>query len=308
VIDVVDIAMLGPSGAGKTSLLVSMYAQFATVARSTGLALTAQDSKTIELSRYRAQLEELGRQLVVREPGISGTRSLRQHTFRLRKPSEDADQHVDLRFTDYPGGWLMDAERSDSAELTTKLGASDIMLLAVDTPALLAEDGRWHYSINTPWRIRDVVADWVTTRERLLVIAPLKCERWACDESAANTLARTVQSAYSDVIDTALQAGNGTRVVITPVQTVGSVIFDGYEVIDDVPTSHFRGREPHPRYDPKWTGEPLRQVMADVIRRQQDSRHLFRRVAEGVFGWGKEFRDALDRLTHERLGPHIELR
>jgi ABC-type phosphate/phosphonate transport system ATPase subunit len=67
------IAMLGPSGAGKTSLLVSMFTQFASLSDLTGLTLSAHDAKTsIELNKYRTDLEAIARQLVVREPGIVG--------------------------------------------------------------------------------------------------------------------------------------------------------------------------------------------------------------------------------------------
>lgn len=305
----IDVAMLGPSGAGKTSLLASLYAEFPTVTEQTKLVLIAQDRKTsVELDDYRSALEAAGRQLVVTEPGIAGTRDFREHVFSLRDQSQTKGSHIDIRFSDYPGGWLTDPSTDKDPQLENRFSESDILIVAVDTPALLAEDGRFHHPFNKPQLVRDLVCNWVSERpRRLLLIVPLKSEKWAEDRPQALALAATVHQAYKALIDSAAAPDNRPAVVITPVHTIGSLVFDGYEVVDNAPQSRFRGISSHPRYQPRWTAEPLRRIVQHSILHRQERRRWWKKVADIFTGEEKDLREALDKLATLDLGPSLEL-
>ncbi len=304
----IDVAMIGPSGAGKTSLLASMYSEFAKVTAATKVVLAPKDATTsVELSRYRAELAAIGRQLVVREVGIAGTRAFRQHTFSLRDVDHDKGSHIDIRFSDYPGGWLTDPHTAHQAELEKMLKSSDIMMIAIDTPAMIAEDGRFHHELNAPQLVRDIVQDWLTDQRRLLMLVPLKCEAWAGDEGAARELCGVVQKEYNDLIAIVTARDTHPAVVISPVQTVGSLIFDSFQVDDDTTITRFRGRKPRDQFDPKWTAEPVRLVIAHALRRQQSSRGLFKVLTDYLTGEGHHLRIALDKLSKQALGPSMEV-
>ncbi len=302
-----DIAMLGPSGAGKTSLLASLYSQFPKVTGSTRLVLAAKDSTTsVELSRQRQQLEAIARELVVREKGLPGTKAFREHIFSLRDQGSSEGSYIDLRFSDYPGGWLTSNEGIPD-ELVTRLDETDVLLLAIDTPALMAEDGRWHHEYNHPQRIGDILKLWAQKPRRLLVLVPLKCEAWVEDEAAALELAAHVEVAYRDALAAVWAAPERPQIVISPVQTVGSLVFNRYEVANGIPMVKFQGRRPGLKYEPQWTAEPLRWIVRSALRRQQSSRSPFTQLTDFVFGEGHHLRVAIDRLGKLELGPSVVL-
>lgn len=297
-----EVAMLGPSGAGKTSLLASMYAKFGAVTRDTGLVLAADDASTsAELSKYRGELEELGRSLVVREPGIEGTRAFREHNFTLRHQAVK-DTQVPLRFSDYPGGWVTSGEPT----LQARLDKTDILLVAVDTPALVHEDGRWHHHFNHPQRVRDMLADWSQKKRRmLLALVPLKCERWTPDEASAIALSKQVYEAYKDDLEPVRASNNVGRLVVCPVQTVGSLHFNHYQVTRGEPVAQYQGR-PNAVYSPKWTAEPLRLVVEAALQKRERERSLFESVFEWFSGDARGLRTAMDTLVEAGHAPSYE--
>lgn len=296
-----DVAMLGPSGAGKTSLLASMYAKFGPVTRDTGLVLAADDASTsAELSKYRGELEELGRSLVVRSEGIEGTRAFREHNFTLRHQAVK-DTHVGLRFSDYPGGWVTSGEST----LQERLDNTDILLVAVDTPALMAEDGRWHHHYNHPQRVRDMLGEWALKRRRMLALVPLKCERWTTDKASAIALSEQVYRTYKDELEPVRASGNVEQLVVCPVETIGSLHFNHYQVTKGVPVAQFQGR-PNAVYSPKWTAEPLRLVVEAALRKREEERSLVESVIEWFSGDRDRLHDAMNKLVEARDAPSYE--
>lgn len=307
-----DVGMLGHSGAGKTSLLTSLYASFPELTRRTNLALASEDPITsAELSEYRTALESLGRKMKASEPVLSGTEELREHLFVLRRQDQRDDKggFLRLRFTDYPGGWMTTKDREDATQLKNRLSESDILMVAIDTPARQAEDGRWHQQVNQVQRVRDMVSDWSHHRKRrLLLFVPLKCEAWTNNEQEAEQLSKDACEAYREAIQAAEASGNVGRIAVTPVQTVGSIEFTHFIVNDDHPVGYYKGKRINGQYSPMWAVEPLRQIVQVALKQRTKDRGLGTWIRDHITGDAGRMHEALKALAAQPLGPTYEPR
>ena len=202
------------------------------------MLLTPLDERTqIELSEYQARMVRMSHDRMIREQAITGTKGIRPHSFRLALASGFGPSvHVDLRFTDYEGGLLTSGRSSDLKE---RLNATDIMLVTVDTPALIAEDGRWHRDVNKPLLINERLKEWADAKRRALVVfVPLKCEHWT-RSGRAITVIDAVQEGYQEALAT-LKVKRVKKAVICPVESLGSHEFMHFQVEDEVPYAKYR--------------------------------------------------------------------
>lgn len=97
-----EVTMLGPSGAGKTSLLASMYVQYSSVIGATDLDLTPVGDTAIRLTDVVATLKSLSRSVQVRD-AVANTAALDLHRYEIAVGRKDKNPRFVLRFTDYAG-------------------------------------------------------------------------------------------------------------------------------------------------------------------------------------------------------------
>ena len=306
---VIEVGMLGPTGAGKTSLVTSLYAQFPDVTRDLGLILRAQDGLTSRiLDRWRSDLERISREIVVREQGIPNTREKRDLTFSLYRAGNGRDEpdraRLTFRFTDYPGGWLFEPTSADGEEATlrARLRGSPFLFLAIDTPALLADGRTLAPRVQRSAR-RARSRPGLAGRPRAAHARPRPAQVRAVvrsDDDVAR-LVKTVAEAYGHVLDPAARR-ELTSVHVCPVQTVGSLVFDRFETAQNTPVSRYRGRSIGGGYAPRWTAEPLRLLVAGLLDEHLRARSWWEKVLE-VFGRDADLRQALAVLATQSYGP-----
>jgi hypothetical protein len=268
---VMDITMLGPRGAGKTSLLVSLYDQFQEVVGSTPLEMSASDPVTRnDLEVYREQLREFAKG-VQRDPGISNTPNIREHIFGLGTQGKRPPQ-MHLRFTDGPGE-LLNRSGPDRDRLDAAVGRSGVLLIAVDSPALMEDDQRHNHNdrVNKPELVMEFVRDALAAGgQRLVVFVPLKCEKYVASAGGARELRDAVRQRYAILIkkiaDPNGQPDEGrTGAVLTPVQTVGSMRFSRFERDGDGYREVFRLAKIGGEYSPRDTDQPLRWMLRFAV-------------------------------------------
>jgi Double-GTPase 2 len=273
------ITMLGPSGVGKTTLLTAMYEQFESNIGKTNLQLTPDEEsaailqeKLIELKTLMDSFEASG--------GIQGTEgepdSLRSLSFGLGK--KGSKPSLNLSFQDYPGGYHTAKTSPERREFVNKLLKDCVaVLIAVDAPALMEQNGKWHEMINRPSQMRDLFKNAYQELEspKLIIFAPVKCEKYLQDEASAKELLLRIKNGYANLIDLLNSESLRTKIatVVTPVQTVGSVVFSRIEMNgNNTPHFTFRKTSHDAEYSPKDSEQPLRYLLRFLLKIHLDQK------------------------------------
>jgi len=272
------ITMLGSTGVGKTSLLTAMYDQFANNIGKTDLLLTPDDESSdilqerlIELKGLLDNFESKG--------GIGATTgdpdNLRSFIFGLGRKGKSPS--LQLNFRDYPGGYHLDKEevtpeqkqlrRQFVKNLLTECVA---VLIPIDAPALMEKNGKYHDLINRPQQIRNLFETGYQDLDspRLVILAPVRCEKYMQNEKLSLELIDRIKEEYKGLLDLfgSELLSPYISVIVTPVQTVGSVIFSRIEMREDSPHFMFRKTSHDARYSPKDSEQPLRYLLRFLLK------------------------------------------
>ena len=324
------ITMLGPSGVGKTSLLTVMHDRFQTTIDETNLSLDP-DLETLHiLQNCLGDLKSLVRQGNFQATGgMRGTEEPRTFKFDIGKPGHDPA--FQLCFQDYPGGWI-DSNPQKTKSVLTFIKESDAVVITIDAPALMEPyqpyeqdkwKGRWHEEINKPLTITTLLKKAYRGLEqpKLVILAPVRCEKYIMEGNSAALLNR-VQEGYDPLLrffrtmegnsaallnlvqqgyDPLLRffsseaLGQNVAVVVTPVQTVGSVIFSRVEVRDGQPLFWFR-QTTNPQYNPIDSEQPLRYILRFVLKKYTEREGFWAWLGR-LFGQDKPFEQAVAEMA-----------
>jgi hypothetical protein len=295
-----QITMLGPRGVGKTTLLTAMYEQFEKNIGVTDLQLSPDEESSVILQDKRTDLESLldvfeakGNTKGIKGDDPAGSiEDLKAFKFDLGQKGGKAS--LRLIFRDYPGAYVIRSPETISF-VKKLLIESHAVLVAIDSPALMEEHGRYHQKINRPQQITDFIKDsYKELKEpRLVIFAPVKCEKYLRKEDSKIKFINSIQSNYSNLITHLQSPGlrEKVAVVITPVQTVGSVIVSRIDPPDEAggPHFYFRKLRHDSKYSPKDSEQPLRYLLRFLLKLHIDNR-----------SWGKfDFlRDWLGKDEH----------
>ncbi len=99
-----NIAMLGASGVGKTSLLTAMYKEFAHTLGKTNLLFKPEPETFDRLNDRLAELKSLSEDFDA-SAGIETSEVAYNYVFDLGKKGNKPEFR--LKFQDYPGDWLI---------------------------------------------------------------------------------------------------------------------------------------------------------------------------------------------------------
>lgn len=277
------ITMLGASGVGKTSLLTAMYEQFESNVGKINLQLTPDEESSAILQERLIELKSLLDDFEAKG-GIQGTQGepedLKYFIFGLGKKANNPS--IKLCFQDYPGNYHTLKATPEKREFVKKLLRECVaVLIAIDATALMENNGKWHELINRPQQITDLFKTAYLNLEspRLVIFAPVKCEKYMQNEKSSKELVQRVKEGYAKLIDLFQTEALLPKVVsvITPVQTVGSVLFSRVEVNNGVPQFYFRKSSHDAEYCPKDSEQPLRYLLRFLL-----SLHINERKEQSV--------------------------
>jgi len=261
------ITMLGARGVGKTSILTALYEQFASTIGKVGLQLTPDDESINLLQRRLEQLKALLDDFEA-TGGLEGDENPQSFKFDLGKKA--ARPSLKLVFHDFPGGYLNQNPQFVKEALIDCIA----VLIAIDAPALMEARSRWHEMINKPKQITNFFQQtYVDLQEpRLVIFVPVRCEKYLQNEKDANDLLHQIKDKYAELLElfNSENLRNKVVCVVTPVQTVGTVVFSRIEEKDKRPHFHFRKISHDAEYKPQDSDQPLLYILSFILKLRYD--------------------------------------
>lgn len=246
------VLMMGGRRAGKSTILASILhllknapGDLCTIADLTDYTqiiigkdgkehkLSTLDNKRTEVIGYLKERSEKESFLVDMNPSYVNA------TYLLGVQTNSSS--INLRFVDVPGEW-MQKNVPEHTVLSEEVKASDVFVIAIDTPYLMQDDDDINEIYNRINEITDTLigsidikddaADW-----KQIIFCPVKCERWA-NEGRLDEVASKVKQAYKRLINRWVEFPN-VHLWIMPIQTVGALAF--YEHRDAM--LYFKGEQ-----------------------------------------------------------------
>ena len=281
---VLNICMMGPRSVGKTTVLTSIF--FETQDRICGSKLNMQalDSNTEKLTTYHTMLVNAVEKGNAAELPASNTES--NFNFGLGLKGRRPTLHLNVQ--DFPGEYLISKE----SEVNQYMAQATIVLIAIDTPYLMEEDGIY----NTQKNKVDIVTKYLKNnpnliKDKLVLFVPLKCELYA-HENRIDEVTDKVKETYSELIEFFKQ--NNIASVVTPIQTLGGMEFDKmednhYGIGDVEKIATYRSYVEKPKYAPLFCPQPLYYLLTyasnyyEWQKAQKKKTGIFNSIMEPVY-------------------------
>lgn len=269
------IAMLGPSGVGKTSLLAAMYDQFENVSQD--LQITPHKETKILLDPRLKELKNFVQDKTIKVgDGVRPDNIARDiRSFMFDFGETGASPAFSLEFQDYPGEFINRGNPEQLEKIKKVIQNSVVIIIPIDTPALIERNGKHHEDFNKTQKVYELCKYFYqnSQEQKLIIFAPVKCEEYIHDPE---NLRNQVKKGYSKLFNQL----NSDRllkeiaVVITPVQTVGSARFSRIEYDENQePILRFIKQDATDNYQPKYSEQPLRYLFRFLIKLYIKQKH-----------------------------------
>lgn len=308
------VCMIGPRGVGKTSVITAMYNSQKEAVRNSGLFLAASgdtqmilDDKKLLLRNAFSGFHEEGS--LMTESGIPGDSS--ESLFEFTYGMHEKRINIDLEIRDYPGEYL----KKEPQIVADYIRNASAVMIAIDTPCMMEEGGRYNEGKNAPALVMDfLMKNLSNEEEKLILFVPLKCEKYF-RENRIDEVTQCVQENYKKLLyylrDKENVNGFKKKVccAITPIQTLGGVVFDSFGKNLDGTVSEFAAKDGNmlpvkinycyvstdAEYSPKYCVQPLYYLLAFVSKQYQRAQG-----EEKALGWLGRLKEVL------RLIPNVD--
>lgn len=286
------VCMIGPRAVGKTTILTAVFNDTQeNLGLLTNLLLKAEGDTLVELTERKHQLNAIfaNRTQITDKPaaGLSATSTV--NTFEFAFGLKGKEPRIDLEIKDFPGEYVLD--RPD--EVKQFINESSAVFVAIDTPHLMEEEGKFCEVKNRPSVITDFFKKQQITGERLVLLVPLKCERYFFEDRMDEVLHR-VEAVYADLIAD-FKKSEKVACAVTPILTLGDVEFDHMKEANGSVALNLNGcpeevlyrfRRNQPKYNPSFCVQPLYYMLSFLAAqygREKKNRKFIDKVFAAIY-------------------------
>jgi hypothetical protein len=283
-----NIIMVAPRQIGKTSLLAAMHEEFHKTFERANLQTWTDDTKTLQAikdcKRVLRTIDPKFQKSVERTEILDNLWEDKGFVFEL---GSGGRKFIKLRFTDPSGEYFnLDTKQEHKDYVKQQLLQCDAVIIPIDATALMekktgrvsySEVGTWHEEKNDPERITTLLKDAYAglTVPRLVILAPVKCETYMRTSQDAENLLDHVQLGYRELLNFLKSDAlfSKVAVVVTPVQTVGNVVFAYHRTFDNGDIKfEYNKTEIKAPYAPKDGDQPLRYVLRFLLNLSNEAK------------------------------------
>lgn len=271
------ICMMGPRAVGKTTVLTAIFNESKKSFAGSNLVLHAAGDTGARLSKQSKKLNAIFAYLDMSvgekdrpESGLDATAYV--STFDFEFGIIGKEPRVDLQVKDFPGEYIQNKPEIVSGFIKESVA----IIIAIDTPHLMEKSGKFNEVKNRVKEISDFMQTAIETTdsEKLVMLVPLKCEKYFNENRMPEVLER-IKAEYSQMIDCFSKSGK-VACSVTPIKTLGDVEFDDFSYIngdvrldrDGTPAnvSYRFSSTPgnKPQYKPRFCAQPLYHVLSFV--------------------------------------------
>lgn len=263
---VIKATMMGPRAVGKTSIMASIFSDTKESIAGTQLYFRPSEVSSHDLINKRLALMEIfvqrtGLADLPQTGAIAASNTVTQFCFEMGFAGRK--KTVDIEIKDFPGEYLT----SKPQDVSNYIAESHVVIIAIDTPYLMEEDGVYNNEKNDVERVTKFLTNHQNDiKDKLILLVPLKCERYFHD-SNMDLVNNKVVSAYNELIE--FCKNSNIACAITPIQTLGGVEFDGFKdnmgVVSGITKlSKFRFYGENLEYRPIFCVQPLYYLLTYV--------------------------------------------
>lgn len=257
-----QICMFGPRGVGKTTVLTSVFKNTTDGIAGSKVYMRSGDDKCAELLEYSDLLTDAIE--TKNASNLPATNTVADYMFELgiigKQPT------VKLRIKDFPGEYIAEnASNQAKDEVRGFINNSNIIMVAIDTPFLMEEGGKYNSEKNNPSQvIHYITHNPMEFKDKMVLFVPLKCERYFYDGRMQEVSDR-VKETYGELKD--FFRVNNVASAIVPILTLGGIELDRLENHPNPmfgKLAKFRMYEKNPTYNPLFCAQPIYYLLTYV--------------------------------------------
>lgn len=321
----VQIMMLGARRTGKTSMLASMYAQFDSVTRDTGLILSKEGGIEIDKALNRMKQYFIGNhklnELLLKLDNAS-TIGFEKMDFTLQIKGKNNVKPHRIRFIDCSGESI--TNRTNEEEFKEQLEKTDVVMIAIDTVLLMEEQGYYNgqnaIDTVTEYIINAMNPKESVNKKKMILFLPIKCEKYfhqhedsysAFYGKRMDEVVNRIEKEYAKLLGflTSPECKEWFTVAILPVLTLGGLEFDDFlqsksesegEILTEKIQYRYCSAKPEdtiPQYAPRYCERPLiyslrfvqKKIYSDYMKKAyRDAKKKKKKISSSLAEWFKD--------------------
>ncbi len=230
----INVLMCGGRRTGKTSIMAAMQRDMMKLFVSGSIVLTMDNANSLIL--YQAGMEQLFSEDNWEQVSYyaEDAETSQQEEFPCKVTFQGSyNSPVELNFIDIPGEWFVDPVYESVVQKL--MSDSQVLVIAVDSPHLMEDKGRFHDVFNRPTVITDAIKKAFQAKQaaRMVLFVPVKCELYrnngrsgSSNKKNMSDLLAAVKAGYSDLLTYLCTAQkDDCTVAVSPCITMGGMEF-----------------------------------------------------------------------------------